>query len=125
MTLTDAEIAGMRATVLDVQLDMRCLIERDLGTGEDPYGQPQSDWGVHMDNVPCHYWQEAENELVGTPNATVTRERLVLPDNTDVTTKDRVKWVEGVDDTLIAGQLDIIEVIQAINQVLLVVKAVE
>lgn len=123
--LSTAEIAGMRADVLNRILDQTCTIQRNTPGAADTHGKAVASWGALHTAIRCHYWEAQESELVGTPNATRTRERLVLPANTDVTTADRVTSVIGVDAAQVAGALNIREVLKREFDVLCIVEAVK
>lgn len=123
--LTAAEIASMRGDVLNVVLDMTCDIQRETPGATDSHGHPSPGvWNTVNDNIRCHYWEQAEAELVGSPNATLTRERVLLPANTAVSNKDRITNVTNADG-VIAGPLEVLEVLKRPYDVLLVVRAVQ
>ena len=126
MKLTPAEIASMRATVNDTTLDMTCDIRRETPGALDSHGhETPGVWADISSDIPCHYWELTENELVGTPNATLTSERLLLPANTDVSNRDRITNVIGVDGTEVATNLDVLEVLKRPYDVLLIVRAIQ
>lgn len=126
--LSATEVAGMRATVDDVALSMRCTIERYQPGDPDDYGQPTGFWDVLYDDVPCLYWIEDRrdiSEVIG-PNVAYVRAHtlLQLEANFDVRESDRVSSVIGVDGTEIAGPLNIQEVRHRITDTVLVVEEV-
>lgn len=122
--LTDWELAQMRTAVQAVQLDMLCTIKRRSQTGTNPLGQPEYGFVNLLVDQPCHYWEEAENEMVGGVNTIVTSERIVLAANVGVTEDDIVSSVTGVDDTVLATNLSVKEVIRQLNWTLLAVQKV-
>ena len=122
--LNAAQLAEMRSTVLNVQLDMVCTIQRPTPGAEDPYGQKPSTWANHLVGVACHYWEESDVENVGDPNALITKERIVLAANSDVTPNDRVLTVTGIDGVQVAGVLAIREVISQITGTILMVRSI-
>lgn len=116
----------MRATLVRTQLDMLCTIQRrDAGLQTDPDGRPVYTWANLYTNVACHYWEETNDEQIGIPTVTITRERLLLEARKDVQVTDRVSQVLSVDGDEVAGQLDIEEVLPRLNDVLLRVKGVK
>lgn len=118
------EIDSMRDTVSDVQLDHTCIIQRSSVDSIDVDGQPVFVWS-EIYNGECHYWEEAEQEVVGPDaQATITRERIVLPANTQVTTADYVLSVTGYDGVII-GALNVKEVIQQVQHTLLLVERIQ
>lgn len=125
MTLQPAEIASMRATVNRTIRDMVCTIQRRSSVITDPDGAPVYTWADHLVDIPCHYWEEQDKEDQGVPNATITRLRMVLAEGTSVTDKDRVSQVKDVDGDVIAGNLNITEVLLRINDVVLQLEAVK
>lgn len=123
--LRPAEIARMRSTVINVSLDMRCdITRRGADVSDDDYG-PKPTPVAHLTNVVCHYWEEQDKEHEGDTPANVTLERVVLTANTDVTANDLIAEVRGVDGTVIATGLEILEVIRQINHTVLAVKGVK
>lgn len=73
----------------------RAVIERDMSTGGDPYGQPlPPSWQVLYAALPCYFWTEAERELEGRVNAIVSDHRLLVPKGADVEQGDRVVAVQ-------------------------------
>lgn len=121
--LSAADIAGMRATVAAVQLDHTCVIQRGAGGAEDPYGQRPKTWTTIYSGE-CHWWEDQDVEMVGGVNAVVTRERLLLPAGTDVTTRDRITSVVGYSGAALAQARDILEVVKQLNEVRLELKRV-
>jgi len=119
--LTAWEIDRMRDTVFAVQLDMKCTVQRRTTT-VDAYEQPVTTLVDHLTDIPCHYWEESEKEVVGDANALVTQERIVFEANTDIADIDFITSVSGVDDTIVATNLNVIEVIKQINHVLAVIR---
>lgn len=113
----------MRTTLNVVQLDHVCTIQRRSTSATDPDGQPIYTWANHAINIRCHYWEEAEKELHGVPNAAITRERVLLNAGVDVTADDKITSVTSYDGTVI-GPLDIEEVLVRVNDTLLECKAV-
>lgn len=126
-TLSSAEIAGMRATVLNTALDHVCTIQRRNQTGTDPDNQPIFEWQNHLVGIPCHYWEENEEELIEGENALLVKRRLVLEATRDISTDDRVSSITGYDGELITepNGLDIEEVIEQVNQQVLALETVE
>ncbi len=124
--LNDLEIAGMRADVDDTVLDMTCNLQRETPGARDTHNQQTPGvWANTQTGIACHYWETDEEEMLGQPNATLTRERLLLPPNIDVTTKDRVMSVVGYDGTTIATSLDILEVLKRPFDTLLLVRSIQ
>lgn len=125
--LTAAEIASMRADVLDTTLDMLCDIQRNTPGAVDDHGQTgPGTWATIASNLPCHYWETDEEELVGQPNnATLSKERLLLEHDVDVSNKDRIVNVRGYDGSVVAASLDIREVLHRDFDTLLNVRAIE
>lgn len=124
--LTQAEIASVREDTFDLALDMTCDIERNTPGAPDSHNQPTPGvWAVIANDVRCHYWEEDEAELIGQPNATTTRERVLLPANTDARTDDRVMRVVGIDGAQVATDLDIREVLSREFDTLLQVRAIK
>lgn len=124
--LNAAEIASMRGDVDNLILDMTCDVARHTPGAEDSHGHlTPGTWAVTENNIKCHYWEQAEEELVGTPNARVTRERVLLPAGTDVHTGDRIDQVIGYDGAEVATGLDILEVLKREFDTLLIVRSIQ
>lgn len=126
MTLNAAEISGMRGEVQRTQLDMTCTIQRRTPGAEDPHGSTEpGTWANLLVSTPCHYWEIADDEIVGPSiQALVTKERIVLAANVDVTPADRVLQVIGVDGVPIAGVMTIEEVLVRLQETILAVRSV-
>ena len=124
--LTAAEIAAMRAEVLDTQLDHTCTVQRRSNGAVDADNVPTTVWGAHLTAVPCHYWRDEGVELVGGQNVDIVRERIVFQANTDIRTSDRVTSVLDNDgDQLVTVALDIEDVRQDLNQVVITAKVAQ
>lgn len=126
MTLQPLEIANMRAELLRVQLDMTCNLERNTPGAPDGYNQPAEAWAALQTGLRCHYWEETVVERIGNQPSTaiVALERLLLPANTDVTEKDRVALITGVDGAQVAGRANIIEVLHRELDTLLQIRTI-
>lgn len=99
--LTDTEIASMRETVNTVQLEMRCTIQRDDGSGgNDDFGQPVIN-RVTVYNGICHFWTDMVARGVtmegGQVENVLPMGRVVLPADCDVRENDQVTEILGVD----------------------------
>lgn len=119
--LTLDEISSMRATVLNTQLDHVCTIKRKVESGRDSLNRPIVTLQTLYSNEPCHYWEESENEMVGTQNVTITREHVVTRADIDAITGDVVSAVV-LYDTLEVGPFDILEVHRRVNHTDLIVR---
>lgn len=123
--LNTLEIGRMRQDVDELILDMTCDVSRETPGAVDSHNQPTPGvWNVLSNDIRCHYWEEAESELVGSPNVTLTRERVLLPANSDVHTGDRINQVIGVDGSQVATGLDILEVLKREFDTLLIVRSI-
>lgn len=93
--LTDAEIAHMRADVVDTALPMTCAIQRADPGAVDDYGQPTPGALTVIATVACMYTPQTAvssgGETVGPSAVYVERPAaIVLPALTDVTEADQV-----------------------------------
>lgn len=126
--LTAAEVAGMRVDVEGVALSMRCTIERLDAGSDDAYGHPTGTWETLHADLPCLLWNEDRRQDAETIGPSVGfvlgHQRLVVPANTDVTERDRVSEVIGIDGDPIAGVLAIHLVQSRITDTVLVVEEV-
>lgn len=100
--LSHAEVASMRDTVENVQLEMHCTIQRDPGTGGiDDFGQPIVTPRVTSYDGICHYWTDMVARGVtikgGEIENVLPMGRVVLPTNADVQENDQVVEILGVD----------------------------
>lgn len=124
--LTAAEIASMRAEVVNVQLDHTCTVQRRTAGAVDGNNVPTYTWGAHLTAVACHFWTDTERELVGVQNAIISHERVVFAANTDITEDDRVTSVLDNDgQELLTAARDVEQAVQALNQVVVRLKGVE
>lgn len=126
--LNALEIAGMRADTLGTVLDHTCNVQRETKGAVDTHNHPTpGTWATitGLAGVACHYWEEVEDEMIGEPNATVGRQRVLLPPNVDVRPADRVMAVIGYDGSAIATNLDIKEVLFRPYDTLLKVRTIE
>ena len=124
--LNAAEIESMRDDVEGLILDMTCDVSRETPGGLDSHNHPTpGTWAVLSNNIKCHYWEQAENELVGSPNATLTRERVLLPAGADVRNADRIDQVIGYDGAQVATNLDVLEVLNREFDTLLIVRSIK
>lgn len=115
-TLNNSEIAAMRETVSNTQLDHLCTIQRRTQTGTDPNGAPIYSWANVLVDEPCHFWESSEEELVGNENALLTRRRLVLKANRGVVPDDRVTKLVGYDDKVYENDFNILHVLDRVNE---------
>lgn len=127
---TDSEVALMRADYTNVNLTMRCDIERYVVTSTDPDGKPTGSWQPLHTDLPCWYWEidrwRSSIEEVSGPNinAGVSFPRLSIPAATDVTVYDRVSSVRGVaSDGVVASNLNIKTVLKRLYNTLLTMEA--
>lgn len=75
----------------------RCQIDRNaaLEGAPDPYGSPATpQWALLTTGVPCRWWFEGTRTVLdGGSQKEVSRRKLIVPLETDVTEDDRVAWV--------------------------------
>lgn len=124
--LTAAEIASMRAEVVNVALDHTCIVQRSSAGAVDGNNVPTVTWSTLLNGVPCHYWQEMETEILNGQAVEVARSRIVFAANTAITDKDRVTSVLDNDGAQRVGvPLDIEEVVEELNQVVVRVRGTQ
>lgn len=116
MTLNSDEIAGMRAAIINVQLDHLCDIDRKVQVNTDPNNAPVYVWETLARGEPCHYWESGESELIGTENVTITNYRLVLSANFDINNLDRINKIVNNDGTEIARLMEVRQVLTRMNE---------
>lgn len=118
------EIAGMRDTVFNVQLDHTCIIQRRSQIGTDPTGNPIFSWTNLLVDEPCHYWESSEEELIGNETAILTRRRLVIQPNRGVEPQDRVTQLIGYDNVVVANEMNILHVLDRVNESVLMLEEI-
>lgn len=116
MTLSSDEISGMRSTIDTVQLDHLCDIARRTQNGTDASGNPTYTWDTVVESEPCHFWESSETELIGTENALITKRRLVLRANIDLTPLDRVTKLVDNDSDIVENEFEIKQVLSRLNE---------
>jgi hypothetical protein len=118
------EIAGMRDTVFNVQLDHTCIIQRRSQIGTDPTGNPIFSWTNLLVDEPCPYWESSEEELIGNETAILTRRRLVIQPNRGVEPQDRVTQLIGYDNVVVANEMNILHVLDRVNESVLMLEEI-
>jgi hypothetical protein len=128
-SLTEAEIAQLREDATEMSQIMTCTIERGTIASTDPDGHPVKTWAVLHENIPCWYYERERDQYVQQErtgplvHVIDAYPRITLPANTDVTPRDRVTTVIGVDGVEVAANLDIRTVLKRLFDVSVTVES--
>lgn len=91
-----------------LSLTHRVTVERNAGADSgDGWGQG-TDWQPHLTDLPCRAWTTTGQETVdGTNVVLIENLRVLLPEDTDVTERDRIATVTFRGQTIVDGPVDI------------------
>lgn len=72
----------------------RCDVERDaslVGPADDWGGPATPVWNLHLNELSCRFWFEQGSTVMdGDKQVELTRRKLIVPEETDLTEDDRV-----------------------------------
>lgn len=106
----------MRESVGTTTFDHFCTVERRTQSGTEPSGAPTYTWSVLHDNIPCHFWESSEEELIGNEQVVITRRRLILPATIDIRPDDKVTELTGYDGAISIAPLNILHVMKRVSE---------
>lgn len=127
-SLNASEIANMREDLQTVQLSMKCTVERFTQSGVDPDGHPIGSWETLHEDLSCWYWEATYRNILQErdgPNVQVIEAypRLIVPALTDITARDRIASITGVDGEVIKTNLNIRTLLNRLVDVLMFVES--
>lgn len=92
------------------RMRQRATVERQMQVKRDDFGgRGTPDWREHLTELPCRIWQTSGREVTdGQKIVAVDDRRMIVPLDTDVTTRDRIATVTDRQGTeLYAGPMRI------------------